>query len=136
MIYICEWCSTAIFDTPSSKRRFCSSKCKSIKQFQDPSKHGRWKGGSRETLGYKEIKVGRKYIKEHRMIAEKALGRKLLHSEIVHHINFDKKDNRIDNLIVMNRIWHNKIHNYLTRTRAATGRFIAEDPIKYLGENI
>lgn len=136
MIYLCHNCGAEVIDTPSSKRQFCSNKCKSLKQFESPKNHGRYKNGTRITLGYREVLTNGKYLKEHRLIAEQGLGRKLESFEIVHHLNHNKLDNRLENLLVMTRDWHNRIHNALTRTRASTGRFIADDPIKYLGEHL
>lgn len=53
---------------------------------------------------------GRKQIKLHRYVMEQFIGRKLLSSEIVHHINSNKLDNRIENLIIMTKSEHNILH--------------------------
>jgi len=50
--------------------------------------------------GYRVIKTRLGYEFEHRLVVEKAMGRKLCRLETVHHINEDKLDNRLENLKV------------------------------------
>lgn len=50
------------------------------------------------------------YILHHRVVMENNLGRVLESHEIVHHINENKKDNKVENLQVMTAVAHSKMH--------------------------
>jgi len=49
----------------------------------------------------------------YRKLVETVIGRKLLPTEIVHHINGDHNDNRIDNLYVYNSKSKHTIHHII-----------------------
>lgn len=50
------------------------------------------------------------YVREHRFIIEQKIGRYLHKEEVVHHINGDTLDNRVENLELMNHQEHRRLH--------------------------
>jgi len=74
-------------------------------------KNHKWKGGRRKDgQGYILIRVAGRYRNEHRVVMEKMLGRKLKRSEIVHHIDRDRTNNRPENLELLGQKTHSKRH--------------------------
>jgi len=59
--------------------------------------HGNWMG----------------WIYEHIVVAEKMIGRQLRHNEVVHHLDFNRSNNRTTNLIVLERSQHARLHAWL-----------------------
>jgi hypothetical protein len=103
-IYPCFTCKK---DIGKRKRKFCSELCK-IKQWEKEYK-------GIDPYGFvmsRQESFGRR-VRFHRYVVEQYFGRKLKRDEVVHHINLNKFDNRIENLVVMSNSTHRKLHHYL-----------------------
>ena len=80
--------------------------------------HKNWRGGRwTDPFGYIRNPLyrgrGRSTVLEHRRLMAEHLGRPLEPNEIVHHINEIKTDNRIENLTIMTRSEHARLHQTL-----------------------
>lgn len=83
------------------------------------------KGVSLKPNGYLEVTKGVDKRKgQHRVVMEQHLGRFLLSSELVHHIDENKTNNQITNLKIMSRSEHSRYHaQKRQQARGTDGKF-------------
>ena len=102
---------------PDSMRcRSCGLKRNRYKDHEhgNSERHWNWKGGEIIADGYRFVMMKahpradkRGYVREHIVVLEQKLGRPLKPSEITHHLNGIRNDNRPENLVAMPRKRHN-----------------------------
>jgi len=114
MVVICSSCGAKLDVLKSrfknKKNCFCDNNCRLSYFKLNPQnrKKGYWYEN-----GYRVLSISGKPIKEHIFVMQNKIGRKLHKSEVVHHINQNRSDNRIENLQLLTRAEHQALHrNY------------------------
>jgi hypothetical protein len=117
---VCEGCGTAfsVLRRVSAVRRFCTQPCAmrclsgSIDRARGP-RNNRYNGGLSTGAEGRGLIVCRdgSLMFFYRGVMAAELGRLLRSDEIVHHINGDPTDDRLENLEVMTRAAHARLHH-------------------------
>lgn len=123
-----KWVSPARIASGAVKNRFCGRTCAGA--WRVGKNHPLWNGGRvLDKGGYWLVslpghpdanKSG--YVREHRLVMEKMIGRRLTKKEVVHHINDDQGDNRPDNLQLYADNASHKAADVKNRKRLNNGR--------------
>lgn len=124
---LCKSCYHVLRRNPDASRHGSETHRQRLSEAQAAGpnrreKSGKWNGG-RFVDGGGYVRVlppddyqgprihGGRYVYEHRLVAERLLGRLLKPGEVVHHKNHDRSDNREENLQVLASVSeHRRVH--------------------------
>lgn len=125
---------------PTKNAKTCSSVCRvkyiAAYGLTKAENNGMWKGGRiKGSAGYIKILKPehpysvKSYVLEHRLIMENSIGRYLEPHEVVHHINHRKDDNRLENLQLLTKKEHDRLHCLENQKSGVFKRRKLEKPI-------
>lgn len=102
---ICIICNREFLVIPSEKnRKFCSVKCSA--QFKKISylaeNNPMWKGGTKTAYCHRIARQN---------LVQKCINCLTLKRLEIHHIDFNNKNNKLSNLVILCKSCHSKIHN-------------------------
>jgi len=125
-IFSCSFCGYEVVKKTKdgSKAVYCSHKCYALNRSA--------RGSYNDYViisGYKYLyrpehpnKTKHNYVAEHRIVAEQKIGRLLKPNEDVHHIDFNKLNNHPNNLSVLTKSEHIRLHK-TNKKRGEDGKF-------------
>lgn len=107
MIKKCETCNKEYCTKPckAERSKYCSYSCRAN------AVRGKIKTPNHKIKRYRTTKINGVPMLGHRYVMQSFIGRPLSRGELVHHINGDKADNRIENLMIMTPKEHSVHHN-------------------------
>lgn len=120
--FTCKYCGATGYSNRKSQQ-FCNLSCSTsynnLIKDQTTTNNPNWRGGRYiNPKGYVVCHVSFPHpladkqgrILEHRLVVDIFSEKPLEKDEVVHHINGDKTDNRLENLMVMSKAEHDKLH--------------------------
>lgn len=102
----------------SRKGLGCGPSPEKIEKIREAVHKANWKGGRLiDADGYVRLHIydkkdpyKGKQVYEHRLVMEKHLGRMLEPGEEIHHLDFNKQNNAITNLVIVSHYEHMRLH--------------------------
>lgn len=73
------------------------------------------------------------FLYEHTYVMSEHIGRAIKNNENVHHLDFDKSNNNIDNLVLLSSSAHTTLHNLLDKSILLNGN-IDENQIRMIAQ--